>query len=181
MTDEKHLTVRDKEYKLAALPMNNRPTMCSEASIDTILTGIRQGLSYKDASTLAGISETTIYNWKRLGRNAQTREDNNKSLTYNDQMYLKFIHALNKAEVQQKQDALMKINEAAKDKKHWHAAAWLLERKHPDEFGRRNRVEIHDWRKEAKSVDVDAILKEVADKLEQKLLQGAEDAEYRDK
>lgn len=28
----------------------------------------------------------------------------------------------------------------------WQAAAWLLERLHPDEFGRRQTVEIKDWR-----------------------------------
>lgn len=34
----------------------------------------------------------------------------------------------------------------------WTAAAWLLERLHYDEFGRRNRVDVYDWRKEVKEM-----------------------------
>ena len=34
----------------------------------------------------------------------------------------------------------------------WTAAAWLLERLHYDEFGKRNRVDVYDWRKEVKEM-----------------------------
>lgn len=37
----------------------------------------------------------------------------------------------------------------------WTAAAWLLERIHPDEFGRRTRVDVHDWREEARKAGYD--------------------------
>ncbi len=41
----------------------------------------------------------------------------------------------------------------------WTAAAWLLERGYPDEFGRRTRLDVHDWREEARKegYDPDAI------------------------
>lgn len=34
----------------------------------------------------------------------------------------------------------------------WTAAAWLLERLHYEEFGKRNRVDVYDWRKEVKEM-----------------------------
>lgn len=34
----------------------------------------------------------------------------------------------------------------------WTAAAWLLERLHHEEFGKRNRVDVYDWRKEVKEL-----------------------------
>lgn len=34
----------------------------------------------------------------------------------------------------------------------WTAAAWLLERLHYDEFGRRQRVDVYDWRGEVKAM-----------------------------
>ncbi len=34
----------------------------------------------------------------------------------------------------------------------WQAAAWLLERLHYDEFGRRQRVDVYDWRSEVQAM-----------------------------
>lgn len=34
----------------------------------------------------------------------------------------------------------------------WQATAWLLERLHYDEFGKRSRIDVYDWRKELKAL-----------------------------
>ena len=39
--------------------------------------------------------------------------------------------------------------------RNWQAAAWMLERKYPDEFGRRARVDFYNWR-----VDVVELIKQ---------------------
>ena len=47
------------------------------------------------------------------------------------------------------------VEEVVTEKKRapeWTAAAWLLERLHHEEFGRRNRVDVYDWRKEVKEM-----------------------------
>jgi transposase len=50
----------------------------------------------------------------------------------------------------------------------WQAAAWLLERIHPDEFGRRNRIDVYDWREEARKdgYDPDEIIDALAAEFE---------------
>ncbi len=43
-----------------------------------------------------------------------------------------------------------RIEEAGRDPRNWTAVAWLLERLHPDEFGRKTKFEVKhiDWRDE---------------------------------
>jgi hypothetical protein len=87
-------------------------------TIKIILDAIRSGTSQRDASALAGISEDTLSLWKR-------------DSDFSEQMRQK--------EVQFKMDQVKVIEKAAQ--KSWQAAAWLLERKYPNEYTNRVRIE----------------------------------------
>lgn len=48
-----------------------------------------------------------------------------------------FAADMRRAEVQQEVALLKRVEDASKVLVHWRAAAWLLERRHPDRYGRR--------------------------------------------
>lgn len=95
-----------------------------------IIQAIKQGNYQKTAAALAGIDESTYYRWVERGKEAKSGK------------YCEFYKSIKKAEEFAKAYYLQQIREAAESKKHWQAAAWYLERKFPDEFGRRQSIDM---------------------------------------
>lgn len=95
--------------------MKYTPENCEE-----FFKQIRLGLSMKDACSIIDISDETYYNWCK-----------NR---------LEFLEGVKKAQAQFKQQCLALIKRASVTQ--WTAAAWLLERKHPDEFGLKTHQQI---------------------------------------
>lgn len=75
---------------------------------------------------LAGISEPTYYCWLNPS-------DPKHPLT--PKQLSEFSEAIKRAELERKKLLISKIEVASNEA--WQAAAWLLERKHPEEFGRK--------------------------------------------
>jgi transposase len=93
--------------------------------IDTAQSLKADGLSNKDICLALGIHESTFYRWLQNPTTKLQRELN---------------ESLKKAESEYKQTLLNTIRRAAlKNECNWTAAAWLLERKYPDEFGKSER------------------------------------------
>ena len=121
----------------------------------TICGHIANGLTFKDAFTLAGVSESAFYKWRQRGEQAQSGK------------FREFVQALKDAESAFRETHLSVIRRAATEpsetvKEHikrnpdgselrevtrtrsppmWAPSAWLLERKFPEEFGRR-QIEV---------------------------------------
>ena len=99
----------------------HRPTKYTPETVAEITKAIREGCSQEDAALLAGINRATFYEW------VNTKPD--------------FAEAVQKAHADFKRANVAAIRAAgmkAKDgevKGSWQANAWLLERKHPEEFG----------------------------------------------
>ena len=117
----------------------------------TICGHIANGLTFKDAFTLSGVSSAAFYRWRQRGEEAQSGR------------YREFVEALKGAESSFRDTHLSVIRRAATEpsetiKEHvkrnpdgtelkevtrtkhppaWAPSAWLLERKYPGEFGRR--------------------------------------------
>lgn len=118
-----------------------QPTKLTPDAIERFLTGRRLGVPKKDCAALAGWSEALRCHFLAVGADARDRLEEGGTLTAKDRRCLDFLDADEKAEAQFKQAALARIVAAAQQPRHWTAAAWLLERRHPDEFGVR-RVEV---------------------------------------
>jgi transposase len=86
-----------------------------------LLEALRAGNTRSAACHYAGIDQGTLANW--LAR------------------YSDFSDAINKAEADAEVRMVAQIARAAHDGT-WTAAAWWLERRRPDDYGRRDRVEI---------------------------------------
>lgn len=104
-----------------------RPSKLTPKSVETLLEGIKNGLSYRLACIRAGIDYSTLRRWVEKGEQQGTGE------------YREFQERLAGAEADGAFALVLRIKAAAP--KDWRAAAFLLEARHPDEYGRR-RVEV---------------------------------------
>ncbi len=101
----------------------------TEATVSRLLTAIRAGLPFHLAADAAGISEATFYAWQR-GQFPRGAEKHLKS---------QFLEELTRARGDSALRLIATVNRAAPDD--WRAAAWILERRFPKDFGR-NVLEV---------------------------------------
>jgi transposase len=104
-----------------------RPTKLDQETSDRICTAIKRGNYIETAAAVAGIHKDTLYEWLKRGR----REE--------DGIYHEFVEAIDLALAEAEAKALKTIEDASAD--HWQAAAWRLERRFPERWGRK-RLEI---------------------------------------
>ena len=107
--------------------MMARRTKLTERTKDDIVKALRAGNSRRDSALYAGVSETTFYSWMARGREGEP-------------LFAEFLEAVEKAEAQSVVRNVAIIQRAAEET--WQAAAWWLERKRPDDWGRRQRMDI---------------------------------------
>lgn len=101
----------------------------TEVDADTqakLIAAIKLGATYELAAQYAGVTYRTLRNW--ITR-AEAEEEG----------FIHFLQALKEAEGRGAFALLTKINNAADDG-NWQAAAWILERRYPDMYGKQ-RVE----------------------------------------
>jgi transposase len=95
-----------------------RPTKKTEELIKTIERVAKMGMSNETIAAIAGVNSDTFYDW--LNKDQE------------------FSERIKKAKAEGKYALVAKI---AQDES-WQSKAWMLERQYPDEFGRRDRVEL---------------------------------------
>jgi len=100
-----------------------RPTSFTAAKATRIVEAIRRGIPFKLAAAAGGVSYNTFARW----RNEGTHPDSPRHLR-------EFCHQVRTAESDAAQRFLGLIEAAAQ--RNWQAAAWMLERRHPDLFGK---------------------------------------------
>lgn len=106
-----------------------------------LIAGIlERGMTDKDAYEAAGVAETTFNRWKAAGKKAAAKQARGETLTSNEAALWEFWKAVKRGKAKGKALLVGLIMDAAQKRdqpKAWVAAAWLLERMHPKEFGRR--------------------------------------------
>jgi transposase len=131
--------------------LTGRPGKLNEAIIDKISKSVKNGLSFKDATFLAGVGESTFYKWQEKGQKAKAG------------IYREFVDKLEEAKLQGKQTHLNLLNRAAMGYEYDEltyevdgkgveklvkrvrktvkgdpsCTKWILEKRHPEEFGSR--------------------------------------------
>ena len=86
-----------------------------------IVEAIEAGNRQETAARLAGIAETTLYDWMRRGEKGEVP-------------FSQFSQAIKKARAVSETEDIKTIRQAAK-RGHWQASAWRLERSLPDAWG----------------------------------------------
>lgn len=100
--------------------MRGRPSKFTPVIREAILAALHLGNTRTCAAEAAGIDHGTLSTWC-------TR-------------YPEFLTQIKKAEAEAQQRAVKVITDAAPTS--WQAAAWMLERRHPNEWGKVDRVEV---------------------------------------
>jgi len=116
MTDNDSVTKRGRKTKL------------DDARRDKLLKAIKGGNDKKVACEFAGISETTLYRWLEQSRAKNASEE-----------LREFRESLERSEAEAETLHVARITQAANNGR-WQAAAWWLERKHPERWAQHTRI-----------------------------------------
>ena len=118
-----------------------RPTKLSPQRQAQICEYVAQGSSREVAARACGVDPATLYRWMQRGEAEPAG------------IYRKFCEAIKKADAEAELASLRNISAAAENGV-WQAAAWKLERRYPNRWGRRRLnmpsqskliVEYGDW------------------------------------
>lgn len=104
-----------------------RPSLLTPERQETICATLRVFGTVAMACKRAGIDDSTYYKWMEKGRVGEPG-------------YVEFFNAVEKAKADGQTLALAEIVKAGK--KQWQANAWLLERTMPQDFGRKDRLDL---------------------------------------
>lgn len=119
-----------------------RPTKLTKKLQDKICNAIRAGNYIETASAYAGISKSTLYDWLKRGEREKVRVSKNSRarIRKKERIYVEFSDAVEKALADSEVRDVAIIANAAKE--NWQAAAWRLERKFPNKWGRRFKADV---------------------------------------
>lgn len=135
-----------------------RRTLLTPVVIEAIEAGVRKGLGAEQAGEVLGIDAQTVYEWLARGEGRHSQRPAAP-------IYAEFAERIRRAEAQNeaaKLDILTRageggivltertitfkdgreVHEKVYSKPEWQAAAWYLERKYPDRYGRRERWDM---------------------------------------
>ncbi len=112
-----------------------RPLSLDPATANTVVAILERGLPICDACAAAGIGETTFHRWMKKGLAASKK----KQRTREEEQFWKFWSGVNSAKGRGKVQLLDVLQKAATraENPDWKAAAWMLERMYPMQFGRK--------------------------------------------
>lgn len=97
---------------------------------DEICSLVAQGNFLVQACRQVGIDQNVVKKWLAYG---EIRPGT---------VFAEFLRDLEAAEATAEHEALQRVHEAGKDPKYWGAAAWYLERKHPDRWSISSRINL---------------------------------------
>ncbi len=126
---------------MARHPLGSTPTLNNEL-IERLVNTIRGGAYVETAAAFCGISKDTFYRWLRLAESDEASE-----------LLLKLSDAVKKAMAEAELRDLNVIDKAAQGGV-WQAAAWRLERKYHDRWGRQAKVLLEHSGPEGKPLEV---------------------------
>ncbi len=112
-----------------------RPSRLTPRLREQIALAVSSGTSYRAAAQSAGVAESTLHSWLARGR----AEQGARRGAPGERPYVKLLEAVEEASARAEVRAAALISRAAEND--WRAAAWFLERRDPETFGRRLAVE----------------------------------------
>lgn len=112
------------------------PSKLTDETRDVILRLIGAGNYRETAAEFAGIGRATLYRWLKRGEVAAAADEPDPA----DATYRDFYQAVVAAERQVEVLSLAKVRAAADQ--HWQAAAWWLERRFPERWGQRQKIDM---------------------------------------
>ena len=143
-------------------PKNGRPSKFNEPIKEKICELIRQGETQEGVAIRCGITDRTLRRWLAKGAKAEEGE-------FAD-FYCKFQIAIQDSrkalldkidkgdwEIKREKDANGNVIRSTEiHRQFWHTAAWLLERRFPEQYNKSYNLNVNtDWRKELQEFGLD--------------------------
>lgn len=143
--DEPTETERPVEAPPAAEPVEEpeapthvregRPTCLTPAKLENLINAVRLNMPLEYAAAYAGIAKSTLFRWLREGARLGERLEAGDALTDEQLGFVQFSDSMKSATAQVIAEHLQNIDGEARSS--WQAAAWMLERRHPEHFALR--------------------------------------------
>ena len=111
----------EEEQNSTQKKRTSRPTKYHSANVDALVEALCHGLSVSAACGIVGIERTTFYNWKKE--------------------HPEFREAIDGARPILESNMLARITQASHDD--WRAAAWILERRYPEDFSLKRTHDVN--------------------------------------
>ena len=105
------------------------PQKLNRTICDKICEGVLKGNYITTVCRSVGINRRTYYEWKKKGEQGL-------------EPYKQFYDRVTEAEAQAEMDILNVIYTSAVDQGNWLSSAWILERKYPNRFGKREQMAL---------------------------------------
>ena len=111
----------------------------SKEKINQIVEAVRAGNFIETAAAFAGLSKQTLYNWLKEGARERDRRESGEKPDRTKDLYVQLSLQIEQAMAEAEMRDVEIITRAAEQQ--WQAAAWRLERKYPDRWGRKVAVD----------------------------------------
>lgn len=108
------------------------PTKITPELVETIIYDVERGAYYQQAAAAAGIHVSTLKGWREQGE-----EDLDAG---RDTPFAALVEGLTRASAQAELTMVQRIRAQAGED--WRAAAWWLERKAPERWARRDKLDV---------------------------------------
>lgn len=134
-----------------------------------VLQAMRVGAPAKHAAMAAGIRDGTFRSWISRGRDELSRRDNGLEANGTYDRHVTLVEKVDQAEAEASVANVISIQRAATQLGKWQAAAWMLSRRFPNEWGppeQRINVHMEDVNAESPRDDMLARLNEIGQRLE---------------
>lgn len=110
------------------------PVLLTESEQLAIVQALRLGTPVAIASEAAGVASGTLKTWMARGREERARREAGEEPDRRYDRHLALVDVIDKAKAEGMVSHVVSISRAAQSGK-WQAAAWMLSRTAPEEFG----------------------------------------------
>ena len=111
---------KNQKKTMAPARKSGRRSKKNQATLDGILEAIRIGITFERAAEPHRASRATIYRWRN--EDPEFDKDVLEAVVYSEAILLQ------------------RINDKTTDD--WKAAAWILERRHPEQYSQRREIDV---------------------------------------
>lgn len=118
-------------------PLFDNARKLNEVTHAGIVEAIREGAAPAAAAAIAGIGHVTLYRWLH-----EARQLEEAGYGAEDDSRVALLRDIHKAQLDMIRKQLARINKAAEEPRYWTASAWLLERRFPEWYGRRETLNL---------------------------------------
>ncbi len=113
------------------------PRKLNQGMITALSDAIAKGNYAVTACQLCDISSVSFYAWLK-----QAYQDEENGLSPSESIYLCLLNSIKRAEAEAEAKLVAVVREAAEVKREWLPAITFLERRHPDRWGRKDRLQV---------------------------------------